>query len=177
MGVSESNYISIQGWMVTELDLHGDDLLTFAIVHGFSQDGHSVYRGGRAYVAQWLGCGDKKAGAILQKLTDAGLIERKRVKGEKGWATYQYRSLMGAQNAHIDDANGGAKRPSMGAQNAHINIKGTKKEYKGSELWKSGKECGKPTYPFTCPDCGRNVYRNTAVNYDECPGCLRVFQH
>lgn len=41
----------------------------------------------------------------------------------------------------------------------------------------SGKIGGKPTYPFPCPDCGHNVYRNTAVNYDECPGCFRTFQH
>lgn len=173
MPISETNYISVQGWMVTELGLHGDDLLAFAIVHGFSQDGKSSYRGGRAYIAQWLGCGDKKAGTILQRLMDAGYIERKRVKGEKGWATYQYRSLMGAQNARIDVPNGGAKRPSMGAQNAHINIKGTEKEYKGGSLWKSGKECGKPDYPYPCPHCGGNVYRNIQMAVDECSGCLR----
>lgn len=36
---------------------------------------------------------------------------------------------------------------------------------------------GKRTYPFQCPDCGSNVYRNTAVNYDECQGCFRTFPH
>lgn len=40
-----------------------------------------------------------------------------------------------------------------------------------------GKSGEKRTYPFQCPTCGRNVYRNTAVEYDECPGCLMRFQH
>lgn len=44
------NFITIQGWMITDLKLSGTDLVVYAIIHGFSQDGQSLYSGGISYL-------------------------------------------------------------------------------------------------------------------------------
>ena len=35
--VKSENYITIQGWMVTELKLKGNELLIYALIFGFTQ--------------------------------------------------------------------------------------------------------------------------------------------
>ena len=35
--MNADNYINIQGWMRTDLDLKGNELLVYAIIYGFSQ--------------------------------------------------------------------------------------------------------------------------------------------
>ena len=53
-------YISIQGWMVEELKLKGNDLLVYAIIYGFSQDNQSEFTGSLSYLARW--CNSTKNG-------------------------------------------------------------------------------------------------------------------
>jgi hypothetical protein len=36
--VKEQNYVVIQGWMLSKLQLKGNDLLIYAIIYGFSQN-------------------------------------------------------------------------------------------------------------------------------------------
>ena len=47
--VRQSNYITILGWMVSELGLSGSALLIYAIIYGFSQNGDDSYTGSRQY--------------------------------------------------------------------------------------------------------------------------------
>ena len=70
-------YISIQGWMVEELKLKGNDLLVYAIIYGFSQDNESEFTGSLSYLAKW--CNSTKNGIQknLKKLIDAKLISKK----------------------------------------------------------------------------------------------------
>ena len=49
--MKSNNFVVIQGWMCNELDLKGNELLVFALIHGFSQDGESLFRGSREYIA------------------------------------------------------------------------------------------------------------------------------
>lgn len=35
--VKNENYLVIQGWMITELKLKGNELLIYAIIYGFSR--------------------------------------------------------------------------------------------------------------------------------------------
>lgn len=72
--INSENYISIQGWMRTELNLSGNDLLVYAVIYSFSQDGESYFNGSLQYLADW--CGATKQGVIknIKNLTDKGLI-------------------------------------------------------------------------------------------------------
>ena len=74
--IKSESYINIQGWMVTELNLKGNDLLVYAIIYGFSQNGTSKFTGSLQYIADW--CNSTKQGIQknLKNLLEAGLIEK-----------------------------------------------------------------------------------------------------
>lgn len=83
--IASNNYINIQGWMVTELGLKGNELLVFAVIHGFSQDGVSKYSGGLRYLADWTNSTKQGILKNLKSLEEKGLIckkeyEKNRVK-------------------------------------------------------------------------------------------------
>ncbi|MFR4978333.1 MAG: helix-turn-helix domain-containing protein [Butyricicoccus sp.] len=78
--VKENSYITIQGFMVTELGLKGNELLIYAIIYGFSQDGESKYNGGLQYLADW--CNSTKQGVMkaLKSLIEKGLVHKEEVR-------------------------------------------------------------------------------------------------
>ena len=79
MAVKSENYVTIQGWMVGELGLKGNDLLIYALIYGFSQDGNTKFTGSLQYMAEW--CNSSKSGIQknLRNLIEKGLIEKKEV--------------------------------------------------------------------------------------------------
>lgn len=70
-------YINIQGWMVNELKLKGNDLLVYAIIYGFSQDEESEFTGSLSYLATWCNCTKNGVQKNLKNLTDLGYITKK----------------------------------------------------------------------------------------------------
>lgn len=72
-----NNYILIQGWMIEDLHLSGNDLLIYALIYGFSQDGVSYFCGSLKYISQWLGIDISTASRVINKLIKGGLIEKK----------------------------------------------------------------------------------------------------
>ena len=67
-------YINIQWWMAQRLKLSGNELLTYAIVYGFSQDGESAFLGNSKYVSYALRVSRPTAIKALDSLTSKGLI-------------------------------------------------------------------------------------------------------
>ena len=69
--VKDNNFIAIQGWMRTKLNLKGNELLIYALIYGFSQDGNSSFKGSRKYIADWCGCSldtvDRSLGSLINK--------------------------------------------------------------------------------------------------------------
>lgn len=74
--IKNDNYIAIQGFMVKELGLTGNELIAYALVYGFSQDGESKFKGSLNYVAEWLNCSKTTAFNLLNKLADDGFIKK-----------------------------------------------------------------------------------------------------
>lgn len=70
--IKNENYLQIQGWMINELKLKGNELMIFAIIYGFTQDGIQWFEGSRQYLADW--CNSTKQG--IQKNLKA-LVEKK----------------------------------------------------------------------------------------------------
>ena len=64
----------LQGWMVTDLQLEGGELITYALVHQFTQSNAGRYMGGPGYIAAWLGCTTKTARNYLHSLVEKELI-------------------------------------------------------------------------------------------------------
>jgi len=64
----------LHAWMVTDLHLEGGELVTYALVHQFSQSNAGRYLGGPGYLACWLGCTENTARKYLHGLVEKGLI-------------------------------------------------------------------------------------------------------
>lgn len=85
MGLREDNYVHIAGWMyMLGLDKL-NELIAFAIVHGFSQDGETKYKGGLSYIAELLMCDKRTAMRVMTSLEEKGLVEKtqKEINGVK----------------------------------------------------------------------------------------------
>lgn len=74
--VNDNNFIAIQGWMRTKLNLKGNELLIYALIYGFSQDGSSRFKGSRKYIADWCGCSLNTVDRALGSLVDKGFLAK-----------------------------------------------------------------------------------------------------
>lgn len=74
--MKDSNYIVIQGWMVNQLKLKGNDLMLFAVIYGFSQDEESEFTGSLNYLCVALNCSRNTAKKSLKNLTDKKFIKK-----------------------------------------------------------------------------------------------------
>jgi hypothetical protein len=70
------NYLTVQGWMVGELKLKGNDLLVYALIYGFTQDNESKFTGSLNYICNWLNCSRPTASKALNNLVEKGLITK-----------------------------------------------------------------------------------------------------
>ena len=75
--MKSNNYVVIQGWMCNELELNGNDLLVFALIYGFSQDGESEFEGSRSYIAETFNISKPTVDKALNNLISKGLIEKR----------------------------------------------------------------------------------------------------
>lgn len=74
--VKDNNFITIQGWMRTKLNLKGNELLIYALIYGFSQDGESRFKGSRKYIADWCGCSLNTVDRALGSLVNKGYLAK-----------------------------------------------------------------------------------------------------
>lgn len=73
-------FITIPSFARTELDLSGNELITFGLIYGFCQDGRSEYSGGLQYIADWCGLSSRiRAKEVVQRLIDKGVVEGKEI--------------------------------------------------------------------------------------------------
>lgn len=72
--MKNNNYIVIQGWMVNDLHLKGNDLLIFAIIYGFSQDGQTRFTGSLKYLEKASGASRNTVIKSVKKLIDLDFL-------------------------------------------------------------------------------------------------------
>jgi hypothetical protein len=106
--MNPENYIVIQGWMVSELNLSGNDLLAYSVIHGFSQDGQSEFTGSINYLCSWLNCSRPTVIKSLNSLVEKEFISKK-TEVINGVTFNKYRSLRGVKNL-----DGGSKESLLG---------------------------------------------------------------
>lgn len=112
--MKDNNYIVIQGWMRSRLNLTGNALLVYACVFGFSQAGE-WYTGTAAYLADWCGCSKRAIFQQLSTLTERGLLE-KRTRDVGGVTFCDYRAVEPGQEPEPEKDNAPASPP---MQNFH----------------------------------------------------------
>jgi uncharacterized phage protein (TIGR02220 family) len=72
--IRNENYIVIQGWMVNELHLKGNELIVYACIWGFCQKEGQTFAGGLQYLADWTNSSKQGVMNNLKSLIDKGLI-------------------------------------------------------------------------------------------------------
>lgn len=72
--LKSENHVTIQGWMCNEFELKGNELLVYALIYGFSQDGESSFFGGRKYIAETFNISLPTVDKALQGLLNKGYI-------------------------------------------------------------------------------------------------------
>jgi len=76
--------------MVEELNLKGNELLVFAIIHGFSQDNESEFNGSLQYLATWTNSTKQGVLKNLKKLLEKDyIIKNETQKGSIKYCTYK----------------------------------------------------------------------------------------
>ena len=95
MGIRNENYIVITGWMINELALKPNELLVYALIHGFCQDGKSAFIGGIKYIMEWTKLTKQTCISILKTLREKRYIERRIVYDTKSnnFLGYEYFTL------------------------------------------------------------------------------------
>lgn len=51
--IRDDNFYTVLGWMLNVLNLKGNELIVFAIIYSFSQDGESKFEGSVSYLQQF----------------------------------------------------------------------------------------------------------------------------
>ncbi len=72
--VSTDQYIVLQGWMISDLQLKGNELIIYACIHGFSQAENQVFSGGLQYLADWTNSTKQGVVKCLKSLVEKGFI-------------------------------------------------------------------------------------------------------
>ena len=77
--VDDKQFLLIQGWQVGK-GLKGNELLLYALIYGFCQDGRSCFRGSLNYMADWLNVTRQTVINTLNLLVERGLIVKSGTK-------------------------------------------------------------------------------------------------
>ena len=74
--VKPENFIVIQGWMLTDLHLKGNELLIYACIYGFTQISGQVFSGSLQYLADWTNSTKQGVQKNLKSLVEKGYLEK-----------------------------------------------------------------------------------------------------
>lgn len=74
--VTDENYFQAFGWMINRLHLKGNELIVYAIIHGFTQAEKQWFTGSRKYLADFASCSVGTVDNCLKNLVDKGLLEK-----------------------------------------------------------------------------------------------------
>ena len=77
MALRENDYIAILSPFVTKLDLSGNKLIIFSLIHGFCRDGEQEFKGSINYISEWTNTSRNTVISILKELVDLGLLEKR----------------------------------------------------------------------------------------------------
>lgn len=82
-------YYTVHRFMTQKLGLRGAELQIYALIHSFSRDGSTPYRGSRKYIAETIGVCTKTVERGLMSLTRRGLLIKEEV--DSYFAQFSYR--------------------------------------------------------------------------------------
>ena len=90
--MKDNSYIVIQAFMLNDLGLKGNELIVYAVIYGFTQDGNHWYYGTRNSLAEWCGATKGTVSNCLKSLMEKGYIRRREVD-LYGYVQVQYQAV------------------------------------------------------------------------------------
>lgn len=124
--MKNGDYITILAPMSSKLKLSGNNLLVFALIHGFSKDGEHAFYGSISYISSWLNISKNSVIDTLRVLTDSGfLIKNEEIKNGVKFCNYisQYDNILKKLDGGCEIAPVVAKKKRGGCENGHNNNK------------------------------------------------------
>ena len=97
--VNPEQYIVLQGWMISELKLKGNELIVYACIYGFSQADGQTFSGSLQYLADWTNSTKQGVVKCLKSLVEKGFVVKtdKVINGVK-FCEYHATKLNGVCN-------------------------------------------------------------------------------
>ena len=158
----EGKRIFLEGWMAEKLNLKGNELITFALIHGFSQKEGHTYHGSAQYIADWTGTSKRTVFNILKSLVDKGYLKRtEEVRNNVTFVHYEtmikvidekISSSVNNDNISSEKISWGDENFSLGneetsSNNKYINKYNNidRKEYISKDIYKKSSKFVKPT--------------------------------
>jgi predicted transcriptional regulator len=83
----EKNFVTILGWMSEGLGLSGSELIAYAFIYGYTQDGQPK-KISFAYLAKWIGATRQTAITTAKTLEAKGLIAKTQKRGPRGFENW-----------------------------------------------------------------------------------------
>ena len=102
MEIKPSNYVTILAPMVTELHLEQNELLVFALIHGFSQNEQMKYTGNIQYISDWTSKDKSTVIRVLKSLVKKGYLSKEeKMYNNIKFCTYSsnYNKLIGEEKS------------------------------------------------------------------------------
>ena len=105
----DDNFIQINKWMIRELDLKGNELFVYAMIHSFCRDGCSTFRGSLEYLSEELNITKQALISILNKLLAKKLIVKAITKRNGSVKYCEYYTLKSREKKQKKDVNPASK--------------------------------------------------------------------
>lgn len=104
--MKKNDYILIQAQMISDLHLKGNELLVFALIHGYTKGGSNACRASLNYIANWIQTGKSAVIKAINNLEEAGYVNRHeylegKVKCVEYTTNYESLLLRSAQGEYI----------------------------------------------------------------------------
>lgn len=113
--MKNTDYITILAPMVSVLKLSGNNLIIFALIHGFTKDGIHKFEGSIDYICKWTNLSKPTVITVLKTLTESGyLIKEELIQNNVKYCKYttNYEQLIGGGKEilpPVKKLNGGGK--------------------------------------------------------------------
>lgn len=102
--IRSDNHVCLNGWMINELDLSGSELIVYAVIWGFTQDGNQWCTASQAYIARWANISTRGLRKVLDKLEEKGLLIKETNTCKKGLEC-KYRAVRPNEEEQESDGN------------------------------------------------------------------------